>query len=38
MATAVVIGWGGTVSDWLENPRALLTAFELIEQVNRRSR
>jgi hypothetical protein len=30
----VTIFWGGTVSDWLDNPRALLTAAELIDEYN----
>jgi hypothetical protein len=38
MATAVTIGWGGTVSDWLDDPRALLTAVELIDEINRKAR
>ena len=33
-----MIGWGGTITDWLDNPRALLTAAELIEDYNRRSK
>lgn len=38
MATAVTVGWGGTVSDWLDNPRALLTAVEIIDEMSRKAR
>ena len=35
---SLAIGYGGSWLDWLEDPRALITAIEVVEEINRRTR
>ena len=33
-AVSLAIGYGGSWLDWLEDPRALITAVEVVEEIN----
>ena len=35
---SLAIGYGGSWLDWLEDPRALVTAIEVVEEMNREMR